>query len=459
MTSRSTLRTTGRQQAAGRLSVDQRIGSTRTLETTRNAEGQVTSRVRRTVLPGGLRVVTEQMAGVRSASVGVWVGVGSRDETPALHGCSHFLEHLLFKGTRGRSAMDISVELDAVGGEFNAFTAKEYTCFHARVLDDDLPLAIDVLGDMVTDSLLHPADVEAERDVILDEIAMHDDDPDDVVHDLFAQQAWGDGPLGRPIAGTAVSIESLSRDQIARFHKRHYRPANMVIAAAGNLDHTAVVRLVRRAFGRNGFLGRDEAPVVPLATSRVRRVHSGARSVERPSEQVNLVLGVNGLTRHDERRYALGVLNTALGGGTSSRLFQEVRERRGLAYSVFSFASHHHDAGLVGVSVGCLPHRLDDVLSTVRDQLTLVAAEGISDLELERGQGQLRGGLVLGMEDSGARMSRLGKADLIYDELVGLDEVIARVDAVTGDDVRAVAAALFTQPEILAIAGPTRETR
>ncbi len=454
MTSRSTLRTTGRQPAAGRLSVDQRIGSTRTLETTRNAEGQVTSRVRRTVLPGGLRVVTEQMAGVRSASVGVWVGVGSRDETPTLHGCSHFLEHLLFKGTSGRTAMDISVELDAVGGEFNAFTAKEYTCFHARVLDHDLPLAIDVLGDMVTDSLLHPDDVEAERDVILDEIAMHDDDPDDVVHDLFAQQAWGDGPLGRPIAGTAASIESLSRDQIARFHKRHYRPANMVVAAAGNLDHTAVVRLVRRAFGRNGFLARDEAPVVPLATSRVRRVHSGARSVERPSEQVNVVLGVNGFTRHDERRYALGVLNTALGGGTSSRLFQEVRERRGLAYSVFSFASHHHDAGLVGVSVGCLPHRLDDVLSTVRDQLTLVAEEGISDLELERGQGQLRGGLVLGMEDSGARMSRLGKADLVYDELVGLDEVVARIDAVTGDDVRAVAATLFTQPEILAIAGP-----
>ena len=440
----------------GRLSVDQRIGGTRTLETVRNADGHVTSRVRRTVLPGGLRVITEQLAGVRSASVGVWVGVGSRDETPTLHGCSHFLEHLLFKGTRTRSAMDISVALDAVGGEFNAFTAKEYTCFHARVLDGDLPLAVDVLGDMVTDSLLHPDDVEAERDVILDEIAMHDDDPDDVVHNLFAQQAWGDGPLGRPISGTAASITSLSRDQIARFHKRHHRPANMVVAAAGNLDHTAVVRLVRKAFGRNDFLARDEAPAVPRPTSRARRVHPGARSVARPFEQVNLVLGVNGLTRYDDRRYALGILNTALGGGTSSRLFQEVRERRGLAYSVFSFASHHHDAGLVGVSVGCLPHRLDQVLATVRGELAKVAAEGISDAELERGKGQLRGGLVLGLEDSGARMSRIGKADLVYDELLTIDEIIARVDAVTRDDVRAVASSLFTQPEILALAGPER---
>ena len=454
MTSRTTHRATGRQHAAGRLSVDQKIGATRTLETVKNAEGAVTSRVRRTVLPGGLRVITEQLAGVRSASVGVWVGVGSRDETPTLHGCSHFLEHLLFKGTRSRTAMDISVELDAVGGEFNAFTAKEYTCFHARVLDDDLPLAVDVLGDMVTDSLLHPDDVEAERDVILDEIAMHDDDPDDVVHNLFAQQAWGDSPLGRPIAGTVASIAGLSRDQVARFHRRHYRPANMVVAASGNLDHTAVVRLVRRAFGRNGFLARDEAPVVHRQTSRTRRVHPGSASVSRPFEQVNLVLGVNGLTRHDERRYALGVLNTALGGGTSSRLFQEVRERRGLAYSVFSFASHHHDAGLVGVSVGCLPHRLDDVLATVRGELVAVARDGITDAELERGQGQLRGGLVLGLEDSGARMSRLGKAELVYDELLPIDEVIARIDAVTADDVRSVARTLFSQPEILAVVGP-----
>ncbi|MFC5179041.1 M16 family metallopeptidase [Nocardioides taihuensis] len=454
MISRPTTRTAGQQHAAGRLSVPQKTGSTRTVETVRDAEGQVTSRVRRTVLPGGLRVITEHMAGVRSASIGVWVGVGSRDEQPALHGCSHFLEHLLFKGTRARSAMDISVALDAVGGEFNAFTAKEYTCFHARVLDVDLPLAIDVLGDMVTDSLIAPEDVEAERDVILDEIAMHDDDPDDVVHNLFAAQAWGDAPLGRPIAGTAESIAGLSRDQVWRFYKRHYRAANIVVAAAGNVDHASVVRRVRSAFGRTDFLSGDESPVVPRTQRKLRRVHPGTLSTRRPLEQVNVVLGMNGLTRHDDRRFALGVLNTALGGGTSSRLFQEVRERRGLAYSVFSFASHHHDAGLVGVSVGCLPGKLDAVLATVRAELARVAAEGITEEELVRGKGQLRGGLVLGLEDSGSRMSRIGKAELVYDELLSLDDVLERVDAVTREEVAELAAEIFGQPEILAVVGP-----
>ncbi len=415
----------------------------------------MTSRVRRTVLPGGLRVVTEQMVGARSASIGVWVGVGSRDESPALHGCSHFLEHLLFKGTSERSALDISVALDAVGGEFNAFTAKEYTCFHARVLDTDLPLAVDVLGDMFTNSVIAAEDVEAERDVILDEIAMHDDDPDDVVHNLFAAQAWGsDSPLGRQIAGTTDSIAALTRTQVRRFYKRHYRAANTVISVAGNVEHTDVVRLVRAAFGRQDFLARDEQPIAPRAARRTLRVHPGSVRATRPLEQVNLVLGMEGLTRSDDRRFALGVLNTALGGGTSSRLFQEVRERRGLAYSVFSFSSHHADSGLVGVSVGCLPARLDDVLETVRIELSRVAAHGITEEELHRGQGQLRGGLVLGLEDSSARMSRLGKAELVHDEMLGIDEVLERIDAVTLDDVGEVAAEVFGAPEILAIVGP-----
>ena len=417
--------------------------------------GQVTSRVRRSVLPGGLRVVTEQMAGTRSASVGVWVGVGSRDESGALHGCSHFLEHLLFKGTTERSAFDISIELDAVGGEFNAFTAKEYTVFHARVLDEDLPLAVDVLGDMITSSVIAAEDVEAERDVILDEIAMHDDDPDDVVHNLFAEQAWGsDSPLGRPIAGTVETIEALTRAQILRFYRRHYRPSSMVVSVAGNLDHATVVRQVTKAFGRNGFLDGDAEPEPVRPAKRRVRVRPGVVEATRPFEQVNLVLGMEGLARADERRFALGVLNTALGGGTSSRLFQEVRERRGLAYSVFSFASHHADSGLVGVSVGCLPAKLDEVLATVRQELARVAADGITQVELERGQGQLRGGLVLGLEDSGSRMARLGKAALVHGELLSIDEVLARIDAVTLEDVRRVAAEVFAQPEVLAVVGP-----
>ena len=417
--------------------------------------GHVVSRVCRTVLPSGLRIVTEQMAGVRSASIGVWVGVGSADEDSTLHGCSHFLEHLLFKGTPTRSALDISIELDAVGGEFNAFTAKEYTCFHARVLDVDLPLAVDVLGDMITSSLLAPDDVEAEREVILDEIAMHDDDPDDVVHNLFAEQAWGStSSLGRTIAGTEESIEALTRDQIAAFYARHYRPATTVVAVAGNVVHDDVVRMVLDAFGRADFLRGEEEPVVLHGSGVPLEVRPGAMSSLRPFEQVNVVLGMEGITRNDPRRFPLGVLNTALGGGTSSRLFQEVRERRGLAYSVYSFASHHADSGLVGVSVGCLPAKLDDVLAVVRTELAKVAADGIDADELERSKGQLKGGLVLGLEDSGSRMSRLGKAELVYDELLTLEEMIARIDAVTLEEVAALAAELFTRPEILAVVGP-----
>jgi predicted Zn-dependent peptidase len=312
---------------------------------------------------------------------------------------------------------------------------------------------VDVLGDMITASTIHAEDVEAERDVILDEIAMHDDDPDDVVHNLFAEQAWGDSPLGRPIAGTVESIGALTRAQIQRFYRRHYRPANLVIAAAGNVDHATLVKQVKKSFSRNDWLAGETAPIRPRHGAR-KRVAPGLITATRPFEQVNLVLGMEGLVRDDDRRFALGVLNTALGGGTSSRLFQEVREHRGLAYSVFSFASHHADSGLVGVSVGCLPSKLDDVLAVVREELSKVAQAGITAEELARGKGMLRGGLVLGLEDSGSRMSRLGKAELVHDELLSIDEVIRRIDAVTLDEVREVAALVFNRPEILAVVGP-----
>jgi predicted Zn-dependent peptidase len=436
-------------------SAQQAPGTTRTLLKEKDAGGSVVSTVRRTLLPGGLRVVTEAMPGVRSATIGVWVGVGSRDESPALSGASHFLEHLLFKGTSERTALDISVSLDAVGGEFNAFTAKEYTCFHARVLDVDLPLAVDVLGDMITCSTISVDDVEAEREVILDEIAMHDDDPEDVVTNLFSELSWSASPLGRPIAGTASSITALTRAQITRFYRSRYRPCNMVVAVAGNVDHATVVRQVRASFSRGGFLAdRTVRPVPPRRASRFKRAVAGTAYVSRPFEQVNVLMGVNGISRTDERRYAMGVLNAAVGGGPSSRLFQEVRENRGLAYSVYSFASHYADAGAFCVGAGSLPGKLDDVLSVVRSELRTVAEEGLTEEELLRGQGQLRGGLVLGLEDSASRMSRIAKAELLYDELPSIDEVIDRVDAVTLDDVRCLARFLFRQPEILAVVGP-----
>jgi len=445
-------RSAGRPSALGRRAAGR--ASTTTLETVRDAAGQVTSRVRRTVLPSGLRIVTEQMAGARSASIGVWIGVGSRDETSTTHGASHFLEHLLFKGTDERSALDISIALDAVGGEFNAFTAKEYTCFHARVLGEDLPLAIDVLGDMVTGSVLDTHDVDAERDVILDEIAMHEDDPDDVVQNLLAELAWGSGPLGRPIAGTTASIEAMTRAQIQRFYRKHYRPENMVVSVAGAVDHGEVVRAIRRSFHRHGFLDSAAEPVGPRAGGRRPRVRGRSGRISRPFEQVNVVLAAEGVARDDDRRFALGVLNTALGGGTSSRLFQEVREHRGLAYSVYSFATQYADSGLVGVAVGCLPDRLDEVLEVVRIELSRIVAHGITADELERGKGQLVGGLVLGLEDSASRMMRLGKAELVYAEVLGIDEVMARINAVTLEEVQEIASLVFGRPELLAVVGP-----
>ncbi len=433
-----------------RLADEQRVGSTRTL--LRDHSGGV---VRRTVLPGGLRVITEAMPGVRSASLGVWVGVGSRDEAPSLAGASHFLEHLLFKGTAKRTALEISESLEMVGGEMNAFTSKEYTCIHARVLDADLALAMDTVADMVTGSLIAGSDVHSERSVILEEIAMNDDDPDDVVHNLIAGRIWGDSPLGRPVAGSPDSIRSLNRSQLAGYYRRRYRPEGMVVAVAGNVEHAKVVRMVRTAFGGGGFLGdENNVPRPPRTGTAKAAFRLGASVVRRPTEQANLVLALPGLPRNDERRHAAGVMNAALGGGMSSRLFQEVREKRGLAYAVYSYTANYADAGMLGVYAGCAPTRVDDVLGLVREQLLDVAEHGISAGELDRGKGQLRGNVVLGLEDSGSRMSRIARADLLHGELESIDELLARIDAVTLDEVRALAAELLAATPALAVVGP-----
>lgn len=427
------------------LAAEQKPGTTRTL----------TGGVQRTVLPGGLRVVTEHVPGVRSAAIGIFVGVGSRDETPALNGASHFLEHLLFKGTPTRTAMEISSALDAVGGEFNAYTAREYTCYHARVLDQDLPIAVDVLGDMLTASVITADDVEAEREVILDEIAMHDDDPDDVVHNLFAAKAWTGTSLARPIAGTADSIRALTRTQINRYYKSRYTAPAMTVAVAGNVVHRDVVRLVRKAFSRNHFLADlDARPLPPRLVEKPRATKPGTETTSRPFEQVNLVLGMRGLTRSDPRRYPLGVLNAAFGGGSSSRLFQEVREKRGLAYSVYSFATSYSDAGMVGVAAGSLPSKSDEVLDVVRTEMARLVESGLTAEELERGRGQMRGGMVLGLEDTGSRMTRLGEVELFQERMLSLDEILGRLDQVTLEQVHELASDLFSRPETLAVVGP-----
>jgi predicted Zn-dependent peptidase len=412
------------------------------------------SPVARTVLPGGLRLITEPLPAVRSAAFGIWAGVGSRDEDLAHAGATHYLEHLLFKGTARRSALDISAAMDGVGGELNAFTAKEYTCYYARVLDVDLPLAIDVLADMVTGSLIEPKDVDAERGVILEEIAMNDDDPSDTVHEAFVAQLFGDTPLGRPILGSVDSINSITRTQIAEHYAARYKPENLVVAAAGSLEHAEVVELTRSAFG--SALTGDAQPVPPrlAGPGAVASAGTGVRLVSRGIEQANLVLGCGALSRTDDRRFALGVLNAALGGGMSSRLFQEVREKRGLAYSVYSFSSQHADTGLWGVYAGCLPAKADEVLAICRDEIDKVVSGGLTDAELDRGKGQLRGSIVLGLEDPSSRMSRLGKSELVYPRLEPVEEILASVEAVTHDDVREVAAIVLAQPKALAVVGP-----
>jgi predicted Zn-dependent peptidase len=410
--------------------------------------------VRRTVLPGGLRIVTESLPAVRSAAIGIWASVGSRDEDLDHAGATHYLEHLLFKGTSKRTALEISAAMDAVGGELNAFTGKEYTCYYARVLDADLPLAIDVLADMVTGSLIAPKDVDAERGVILEEIAMNDDEPADTVHEAFAAQLFGDTPLGRPILGTVASINEITRDQIADHYAARYTPPDLVVAIGGNVDHDVAARQIQEAFG--GALSADAAPTPPrlAAADPGLAAGTGVRLVPRSIEQANLVLGCAGMSRTDERRFALGVLNAALGGGMSSRLFQEVREKRGLAYSVYSFASQHCDTGMWATYIGCLPAKADEVLAICQEEIAKVISGGLTEAELDRGKGQLRGSLVLGLEDPSSRMSRLGKSELVYSRLEPVDEILASIEAVTHDDVRRVAAEILGLPKVLAVVGP-----
>lgn len=411
--------------------------------------------IRKAVLPSGLRIVTEELPTVRSAAFGVWVNVGSRDETPSVAGASHFLEHLLFKGTKRRSAMEISSTIEAVGGEMNAFTGKEYTCFYARVLDENLPLAIDVISDLITSSIVLPADVDAERNVVLEEIHMRDDDPSDLIHDLFTEALYGETPLGRPILGTIDSITGMSRNAVNNYYKRRYRPSDLVVAVAGNFKHEDVVRQTKRAFAADGFLTERAKPSIPRSAGAVKHQGVGEfRVLPKETEQAHVLLGMPGLSRDDERRFALGVLNAALGGGMSSRLFQEIREKRGLAYSVYSYSQQFAGSGLFGVYAGCQPSKVHEVLKITRDLLADVADNGLRDEELERAKGQARGGLVLGLEDTGSRMSRIGKSELMFGDLKTIDQMLADIDAVTPEDVRGVASALLGKRPTLAVIGP-----
>jgi predicted Zn-dependent peptidase len=418
---------------------------------------EVGGRVERTELPGGLRVLTETMPGVLSATLGIWVGVGSRDESPELAGSSHFLEHLLFKGTSTRSALEIATAMDAVGGEMNAFTAKEHTCYYANVLASDLPLAVTLLSDLVTEACNTATDLESERTVVLEEIAMRDDEPSDAVHDLFSETLFGATPLGRSVLGTVESIEGLSRDEVDGWYRERYAMPSIVVTAAGRVEHQQLLDLVTAAFGKR--LSGDARPApLRLGDPAATRPARPTGLIARRTEQTHLLLGTPSMGRLDDRRYAAAVLDAAVGGGMSSRLFQEIREKRGLVYSVGSSLTHYAGSGSFSVYAGCSKKRVPEVLRLVREELARVAADGLDVGEVARSKGQLKGGLVLGLEDTGSRMSRLGKSELSYGEYLSIADVLDRLDAVDEEQVRAVAAELFAQEMCLAVVGPYRES-
>ncbi|MCO4262101.1 insulinase family protein [Pseudarthrobacter sp. MDT3-26] len=416
--------------------------------------------VRRSVLPGGVRVLTEAMPGQRSATIGFWVGVGSRDEAPGQHGSTHFLEHLLFKGTKRRTALEIASAFDEVGGESNAATAKESTCYFARVLDTDLPMAIEVIADMITGAVLDPAEMEQERDVILEEIAMDSDDPTDVAHENFVAAVLGTHPLGRPIGGTPAAIRAVARESVWEHYRRYYRPDELVITAAGGLEHDVVCSLVVDALHTAGWsLEPDAAPVDRRSTERADITGTaGLHVVKRAVEQANIIMGCPTIVATDERRYVMSVLNAVLGGGMSSRLFQEIREKRGLVYSTYSFASSYADAGYFGMYAGCTPSKVRQVLDLLGLELDKLAEGGISDDELRKAVGQLCGGIVLALEDTGSRMSRLGRAELVSGEYQDIDETLRQIKAVTAQEVQELARELAAAPRTVTVVGPFEET-
>jgi predicted Zn-dependent peptidase len=410
--------------------------------------------VKRSVHSSGLRIVTEEVPSVRSAAVGIWVNVGSRDEAPATAGASHFLEHLLFKGTTSRTALEISSSIESVGGEMNAFTSKEYTCFYARVIDTDLPMAIDVVSDLITSSIVTALDVDAERKVVLEEIAMRDDDPSDLVHDLFSDTYYGDTPIGRPILGTIDSINGMSRSTVFNYYKKKYLPQDLVVAVAGNIKHKKVVAMVEQALSRDNFLDVLAAPVIRPNIPVKNTKQQSVGLLYKKSEQAHMFYGMGGVARADERRFAMGVLSAALGGGMSSRLFQEIREKRGLAYSVYAYAQQFAGSGVLGFYAGCNPTKAIEVVEIIRSVLSDVADNGMTHEEIERAKGAVRGSLVLSQEDTGSRMSRIGKNEIVYGQVMDFDDILKAISRVSAEDIREIASEFLVKTPTLALVGP-----
>jgi len=407
--------------------------------------------VERTVLPSGLTVLTERMPEVRSVALGFWIRVGSRDEPAPIQGSSHFLEHLLFKGTPTRTAREIAEAFDAVGGEANAFSEKEYTCFFGRVLDKDLPMATELLADMMLNSIISPEDVEAERNVIMEELAMLEDTPEDLVHDVFAETLFGNHPLGREIMGTTETVADIDQASLRAFHEVNYRSANICVAAAGNVEHEHLIKWIG-----DGFAAGEEAPVARTLFPPEPR--GRLRLLNRPTELAHVVLGGLGYRSRHPLRFAWGVLDNLLGGGMSSRLFQEIREKRGLCYSVFSYRNLFTETGAYGIYAGTAPGSARQVVDLITEELDRMLESGVTEKELERAKGHMKGGVVLALEDPSSRMTRLGRSQIVGSDLVSIDEILARVDSVTIEQVATVARELLIEENrILTVIGPFAE--
>ncbi len=410
--------------------------------------------IRKTRLRSGLRLVTERLPALRSAAVGCWVGTGSRDEPEELAGASHFLEHLLFKGTERRTAVEIAEAVESVGGDMNAFTAQELTAYYVRVPDSSLPLAVDILSDILWSPALRDDDIDSERQVILEEIRMRDDTPDDLVHDLFAGAMFPAHPIGREVIGSPETIRAMSRADIRGFHASHYHPSNVVIAVAGNIDHDQVAELVDAA-----LVGVDgERPPRPPYDGHPDPERMAL--LERPTEQAHLVLGMRSVRRDDPDRYALTVLNQVFGGGMASRLFQEVREQRGLAYSVYSYRAAFEETGALAIYAGTSPERVPELLKVLDEQLErLVTDRGVTERELVAAKGHLAGSLSLSLESSSSRMHRLGRSELTMNEIPTLDDLVAEIDKITPDDIARVVDRVLAAPHrAVAAVGPVTET-
>jgi predicted Zn-dependent peptidase len=395
-----------------------------------------------TTLLSGVRVITETMPHVRSVSVGVWIGSGSRRETPELNGISHFIEHMLFKGTQRRSAEDIARSVDSIGGNLDAFTAKELVCFNTKVLDQHLSLAFDVLADLVLHPLFRDEDIEREKGVILEEIKMEADSPDYLVHEIFSSNFWKDHPLGKPILGTPQTVKRLDRATIQNFYSAVYAPANLIITAAGNLTHERLVSLVCEHF--EGLPPGSPSPSdgVPATHARI------ALRNKKALEQVHLCLGVPSYPLPHQERFACYVLNTLLGGGMSSRLFQNIRERQGLAYAVFSELNPYRDTGCMSIYAGTSIESARKVVESITREFRQLKEQPVSDEELRRAKDHLKGSLMLSLESTGSRMSNLARQEMYFGRFFTLDELVESIETVTGDDVQRIAQAFFDPRQI-----------